>query len=83
MFGITFIKNIGNAVTRNKLKRRVKSIIDNNENKSSKKIYQLGLILVVITIGVFAFLLDRFARRKYKVNSLLIDYDNPQAWLLI
>ena len=31
-FGITFVKNIGNAVTRNKLKRRVKSIIDNNKN---------------------------------------------------
>ena len=29
-FGITFTKNIGNAVTRNKLKRRIKSIIDNN-----------------------------------------------------
>lgn len=31
-FGITFTKNIGNAVTRNKLKRRVKAIIDNNKN---------------------------------------------------
>ncbi len=31
-FGITFTKNIGNAVTRNKLKRRIKSIIDNNKN---------------------------------------------------
>ena len=31
-FGITFVKNIGNAVTRNKLKRRTKSIIDNNKN---------------------------------------------------
>ena len=31
-FGITFVKNIGNAVTRNKLKRRIKSIIDNNDN---------------------------------------------------
>ena len=30
-FGITFSKNIGNAVTRNKLKRRIKSIIDNND----------------------------------------------------
>ena len=30
MFGITFVKHIGNAVTRNKLKRRTKSIIDNN-----------------------------------------------------
>lgn len=31
-FGITFVKKIGNAVTRNKLKRRIKSIIDNNIN---------------------------------------------------
>lgn len=31
-FGITFTKNIGNAVTRNKLKRRIKNIIDNNED---------------------------------------------------
>ena len=30
-FGITFTKNIGNAVTRNKLKRRIKSIIDTNQ----------------------------------------------------
>lgn len=30
-FGITFTKHIGNAVTRNKLKRRIKSIIDNNK----------------------------------------------------
>ena len=30
-FGITFTRNIGNAVTRNKLKRRIKSIIDNND----------------------------------------------------
>lgn len=30
-FGITFVKGIGNAVTRNKLKRRVKSIIDHNK----------------------------------------------------
>ena len=29
-FGITFVKHIGKAVTRNKLKRRTKSIIDNN-----------------------------------------------------
>ncbi len=31
-FGITFVKHIGNAVTRNKLKRRTKAIIDNNKN---------------------------------------------------
>ena len=52
--------------------------LDNNENKSSKKIYQLGLILVVIFIGVFAFILDRFVRKKHKVNSLLIDYNNKE-----
>ena len=48
-----------------------------NENKSSnKKIYQLGLILIVITIGIFAFILERYARKKYRVNNLLIDFDN-------
>lgn len=31
-FGITFIKNMCNAANRNKLKRQIKSIIDNNKN---------------------------------------------------
>ena len=31
-FGITFTKHIGRAVDRNKLKRRIKSVIDNNDN---------------------------------------------------
>ena len=31
-FGITFVKNMCNAVNRNKLKRQIKSIIDNNKN---------------------------------------------------
>ena len=31
-FGITFVKNLCNAITRNKLKRQTKSIIDNNKN---------------------------------------------------
>lgn len=31
-FGITFTKNIGNAVCRNKLKRQIKSILDNHQN---------------------------------------------------
>lgn len=35
-FGITFTKHIGNAVTRNRLKRRIKSIIDNNSNSYAK-----------------------------------------------
>ena len=43
LFGITFSKNIGNAVTRNKLKRRVKNIIDNNE-----KIYDNNTTYIII-----------------------------------
>ncbi len=43
LFGITFTKNIGNAVTRNKLKRRIKSIIDNNE-----KIYDNNTTYIII-----------------------------------
>lgn len=35
-FGITFTKNIGNAVTRNKLKRRIKNIIDKNKEMYEK-----------------------------------------------
>ena len=42
-FGITFTKNIGNAVTRNKLKRRIKSIIDNND-----KIYESSNTYIII-----------------------------------
>ena len=43
LFGITFTKHIGNAVTRNKLKRRIKSIIDNN-----KEIYQKSTTYIII-----------------------------------
>ena len=42
-FGITFTKNIGNAVTRNKIKRRIKSIIDNNQN-----IYEKNKTYIII-----------------------------------
>ena len=42
-FGITFVKHIGKAVTRNKLKRRTKSIIDNNKN-----IYQKNKKYIII-----------------------------------
>ena len=42
-FGITFSKNIGNAVTRNKIKRRIKSILDNN-----KKIYNTDKTYIII-----------------------------------
>lgn len=43
MFGITLTKKIGNAVVRNKLKRQIKSIIDNNKN-----IYQNNKNYIII-----------------------------------
>lgn len=43
LFGITFTKHIGNAVTRNKLKRRIKSIIDNNT-----ELYQKNTTYIII-----------------------------------
>lgn len=42
-FGITFVKKIGNAVTRNKLKRRTKAILDTNKN-----IYQNNKNYIII-----------------------------------
>ena len=42
-FGITFTKHIGNAVTRNKLKRRIKDIIDKNET-----IYEKSTTYIII-----------------------------------
>lgn len=43
LYGITFVHKIGNAVLRNKLKRRIKMIITNN-----KKMYQKGLNYIII-----------------------------------
>lgn len=42
-FGITFTKHIGNAVTRNKLKRRIKNIIDTNP-----KMYKAKTTYIII-----------------------------------
>ena len=42
-FGITFKHNLCNAVMRNKLKRQVKSIIDNNKN-----IYEISKNYIII-----------------------------------
>ena len=79
-FGFDFEKNKLIFYKKNKTKK--KKIDDKKntekENDSKKKIYQLGLILVVITIGVFAFLLDRYARRKYRLTNALIDFDSRQ-----
>ena len=42
-FGITVPTKIGNAVTRNKIKRQIKNIIDNN-----KKMYKIGVDYIII-----------------------------------
>ena len=70
---LKFYKKIKAKKNQNEEKRN--SEIKNNTS-SNKKIFELGLILVVIFIGVFAFILDRFIRKRYKNNSLLIDYNN-------
>ena len=53
-------------------KKLSKKNLDNGTNKI--RYYQLGFILVVLTIGIFAFVLDRVTKRKYRINNSLIDY---------
>ena len=53
-------------------KNNIKKNLDSVNNK--KRYYQLGLILVVLAIGIFAFVLDRVTKRKYRINNSLIDY---------
>ena len=55
-------------------KNNIKKNLDSVNNK--KRYYQLGLILVVLAIGIFAFVLDRVNKRKYRINNSLIDYEN-------
>ena len=69
---LLFYKKIKAQKNKNEDKKKT----DNGNTSSGKKILQLGLILVIITIGVFAFLLDRYAKKKHKVNSLLIDFNS-------
>ena len=68
-----------NKTQKNKNEDKKKTI---NVKISSNKLLQLGLILVVIAIGVFAFLLDRYWRKKSRVNSsLLIEFNSNQLSL--
>ena len=74
---LIFYKKNKTQKNKNEDKKKTK-----NEKISSKKLLQLGLILVVIAIGVFAFLLDRYWRKKSRVNSsLLIEFNSNQLSL--
>jgi len=64
-FGITFVKHIGNAVLRNKLKRKIKSIIDNQKN-----IYQNSYNYIII-IRKDAILLPYQELEKQLINLFL------------
>ena len=80
IFAFDFEKNELIFYKKNKIKKKKSEEKKNTDQEKNikNKIYQLGLILVVITIGVFAFLLDRYARRKHRLNNVLIDFDSSQ-----
>ena len=63
----------------NNIKRRNNSKVDNkndNKNNSNIRYYQLGLIFVILTIAVIAFIWDRVVKRKSnRLNNSLIDYN--------
>ena len=88
-FGKTFLKkycfsfDLDNGKIRfypeKKIKKKTnkkisKKNLDNGNN--NKRYYQLGLILVFLTIGIFAFILERVSKRKYRINNSLIDYES-------
>lgn len=72
-FGITFVKNIGNAVTRNKLKRQVKSIIDNNKNIYQNNQNYIIIIKKAATLATYQeleiALVNLFSKIKEKKNE--------------
>lgn len=47
---------------------------ENPKEEKNVKFYQLGLIVVVIGIGIIAFIYERMAKRKYRIDNSLIDY---------
>ena len=89
VFGKTFLQkycfsfDLDNGKIRfyqeNNIKRRNNSKVDNkndNKNNSNIRYYQLGLIFVILTIAVIAFIWDRVVKRKSnRLNNSLIDYN--------
>ena len=53
-----------------------KPLEQNKENGTIKRLYQFGLILIVIAIGILAFILERLVKRKNRISNTLIDYEN-------
>ena len=53
----------------------IRPIIVNLQEKTTlnttKRIYQFGFVLIVVTIGCFVFILERFVKRKNRNNSLI------------
>jgi hypothetical protein len=49
---------------------------NNVENTTNKRLYQLGLILIIVAIGIIAFTLERVIKKKKRINNSLIDYTN-------
>ena len=63
LFGVAVGKKVGNAVTRNKIKRQIRNIIDNN-----KSLFENGYIYIII--GKKLCLNAKFE----KMNNSLYDY---------
>jgi len=60
---------------------------ENKQTKTKKKksgvnnnirYYQIGFILIVLGIGILAFIIDRVNKRKYRIKNSLIDYSKIQ-----
>ena len=68
-FGIAVSKKNGNAVTRNKIKRQIRTLIDNNKNLFSKKYNYIIMIKRAYNNLSFAEKSKNFISLLRKVNN--------------